>query len=80
MTTTKKTAKKPTRKKSTSATKLCSKVIKREGINSRTGRLMKGYEFVPNGNGRVRKVKPKATAKKATAKKKTTTKRKTVKK
>jgi len=54
MTTRKKTTK---RKKTVSAKKLCSKVIKREGINQRTGQLKPGHKYLKGG--RIVKVKSK---------------------
>lgn len=54
MSTRKTTTKK---KKSVTAKKLCSKVIKREGINSRTGQLKPGYRYL--AGGRIVKVKTK---------------------
>jgi len=54
MATTKKKAP-AKRKKATTAKKLCSKVIKREGVKS-NGQLKKGYKYVTGG--RVVKAKP----------------------
>lgn len=54
-------AKKTTRKRTVSAKKLCSKVIKREGVKA-DGTLKKGYKYVTGG----RVVKVKAPAKKKT--------------
>lgn len=49
----------PTKKrKSTSAKKLCSKVIRREGVKQ-NGQLMKGYRWKKGSNGVAVKVTPK---------------------
>ena len=59
-------------KKSTTAKKMCRKVIKQEGINQMTGRLKAGYKYKKGGG--VVKVTPKkavAKKKKPAAKKKT---------
>jgi|GEM_PF-5079716 len=58
------TAKKTTtkRKRSVTAKKLCSRVIKREGIKA-DGTLMKGFKWA-KGGGRAIKVKAKPAAKK----------------
>ena len=56
------TAKKKPVKKRISAKKLCSKVIKREGIKA-NGQLKPGYKWAAGG-GRAIKVKPKAAPKK----------------
>lgn len=54
MATTKKKAP-AKRKTATTAKKLCSKVIKREGVKS-NGQLKKGYKYV--AGGKVVKAKP----------------------
>lgn len=73
--------KESTKPKRVTAKKMCSKVIKREGVKT-DGTLKKGYKYVKGG--RVVKVAPAkkpatkraATTKKTTAKRKTTTKKK----
>lgn len=60
-----------TKKRTITAKKLCSKVIRREGLKV-DGTLKKGYHYTPGG--KVVKAKP-APKKKAVAKKKPTTKK-----
>lgn len=67
-TTAKKAA--PKKKTATTAKKLCSKVIKREGVKA-DGTLKKGYRYAPGG----KIVKAKPAAKKPVAKKRTTKKK-----
>ena len=59
------TAKKTTtkRKRSVTAKKLCSKVIKREGIKA-DGTLMKGFRWAKGGGRAIKVVAKKSTAKK----------------
>lgn len=61
-----------TKKRTITARKLCSQVIRREGLKV-DGTLKKGYHYTPGG--KVVKAKP-ASKKKAPAKKKTTSKKK----
>jgi len=53
--------KKPAKKKSMTAKKLCSKVIKKEGLKA-DGTLKAGYKYLKGG--RIVKVKPKPATKK----------------
>jgi hypothetical protein len=66
------TAKKPAKKRTITATKLCSKVIRREGLKL-DGTLKKGYHYTPGG--KIVKAKP-APKKKAVVKKKVVAKKK----
>ncbi len=61
------TTKKPAKKKSVSAKKLCSKIIKREGVSA-NGQLKPGYKW-RKGGGVAIKVVAKKTTKKSTSKK-----------
>jgi len=83
-------AKKPAKKRTVTAKKLCRGVIKVPGINSRTGQPLKGWHYVGGKLVKAttkkpakRKVAKKTTAKKAPTKKATTKKattKKTIKK
>ena len=61
------TPKKPTKRKTTTAKKLCSKVIRREGVKA-NGQLKKGYSWKKGSTGIA--VKAKAAPKKKTPAKK----------